>query len=322
VRYGASTDALGTSNVVGTYTGTGTTPAFQHETITLTGTGSMMRVEFDAPTGDQNGGLLDNIALNSTTNTGGVGATIQLQKLTPALAVNDGSETMAVTFSGIPVGDTISDGTNSFTATTGNTTATVTNWNLSTLTYVGVTAETVNLTATITATETSSGASDSASSTYQIIVAPAITGPNGTTGTAAVAIVGTGVNDTISADQGTDTLTGAGGNNNHFVFGAGTAANKPTDTITDFSLASGPGDVIDLKGLLSGATGTVTTANIGNYLQLSNSGTTEILKVNLAGAGNFTTPDLTINLTAATTHGVPATETLQQLIASHNLIIM
>jgi hypothetical protein len=131
-------------------------------------------------------------------------------------------------------------------------------------------------------------------------------------------------NDTLAGGTGNDTLTGGAGANTFLwrLGDAGTGGN-PTgavDTITDFTRAQN--DVIDLKGLLLGSG--ITGATIGNYLQLSaGTGTNEILKVNLAGAGTFATPDLTINLTGANTAGnLGGGETLAQLIASHNLVIM
>src|SRR6185503_14648290 len=48
----------------------------------------------------------------------------------PALTDTDGSESLSVEIGGIPLGATLSDGSNSFTATPGNTSVDVTGWTL------------------------------------------------------------------------------------------------------------------------------------------------------------------------------------------------
>jgi outer membrane lipoprotein-sorting protein len=71
-----------------------------------------------------------------------------------ALVDADGSETLAVAISSIPVGATLSDGANSFTATAGNTTATVSGWNLAALTVLPPLHSDVDFTLTVTSTAT------------------------------------------------------------------------------------------------------------------------------------------------------------------------
>ena len=51
---------------------------------------------------------------------------MNLPTIAGALTDTDGSETLALTISSIPVGAVLSDGTNTFTAVSGSTTATVT----------------------------------------------------------------------------------------------------------------------------------------------------------------------------------------------------
>ncbi|WP_188113791.1 VCBS domain-containing protein [Salinicola halophyticus] len=68
-------------------------------------------------------------------NEGDENSTIHLSKVATALHDTDGSESISkVAISGIPVGATLSDGTNSFVATAGTTSKDVTGWNLNTLT--------------------------------------------------------------------------------------------------------------------------------------------------------------------------------------------
>ncbi len=49
------------------------------------------------------------------------------------LTDTDGSETLSLSISDVPVGATLTDGTNTFTATGSNTTVDVTNWILTNL---------------------------------------------------------------------------------------------------------------------------------------------------------------------------------------------
>ncbi|MGE3677852.1 MAG: DUF4347 domain-containing protein, partial [Burkholderiales bacterium] len=104
-----------------------------------------------------------------------------LPSLVAALGADqDGSESLSVTIGNLPVGATLSDGTNTFTATPGNTVATVTSWNLSTLTFHA--GEDANgsfaLSATATATESANGDQETRSLTINVIVAPVNDAPD------------------------------------------------------------------------------------------------------------------------------------------------
>src|SRR5690606_31051847 len=59
---------------------------------------------------------------------------IHLQDIAASLVDIDGSETLAIRVADIPVGAVLSDGSNSFAATGGNTSVTVSSWSLDTLT--------------------------------------------------------------------------------------------------------------------------------------------------------------------------------------------
>jgi len=92
------------------------------------------------------------------------------------LTDTDGSETLTTEVSGIPVGATLSDGTNSFIATTGNTTADISGWNLSTLTITPPADSFADFTLTVamTSTESSGGATNTVSDTIDVTVNPAL----------------------------------------------------------------------------------------------------------------------------------------------------
>lgn len=84
--------------------------------------------------------------------------------LTSCLHDEDGSESLDVMISGIPVGATISDGSgNSFTATAGNTSIDVTAWTIENIVVTPVQHDDADITLTITATSTEAGNGDTAS---------------------------------------------------------------------------------------------------------------------------------------------------------------
>ena len=99
--------------------------------------------------------------------------------LASAVTDKDGSETLAVTVSSIPVGATLTDGVNSFTATAGHTTVDISTWSFSNLTvtpahdFVGEFKLVVNATATDHATLSTGAVTDSrtVSQTVDFIVA-------------------------------------------------------------------------------------------------------------------------------------------------------
>jgi hypothetical protein len=82
--------------------------------------------------------MLDDIALTETlpANTGFEDSAIRLSAVSAALTDTDGSETLSVAIVGLPVGATLTDGSMSFTATQGSTTADVSGWNLGSLSLV------------------------------------------------------------------------------------------------------------------------------------------------------------------------------------------
>ena len=72
---------------------------------------------------------------------------------------------------------------------------------------------------------------------------------------------------------------------------------------------------LNLSSLLSGVSFDKTLASdVAKYLQLSSSGNDAVLKVDVTGTGNFTTPAETINLTGANVAGNLQGMSLTQLL--------
>ncbi|PPK35096.1 hypothetical protein CD175_30345, partial [Pseudomonas laurylsulfatiphila] len=107
----------------------------------------------------------------------------------------DGSETQTITsIGGIPAGATLTDGTHTFTGTTGNGVVNLSGWDVSKLSYTPAPYATGTNTLTVTAVSTESQG-DSASNTTQIPITinPAVYNP-------------------LTATAGNDTVTGTSGN--------------------------------------------------------------------------------------------------------------
>ncbi|WP_428035516.1 VWA domain-containing protein [Amphritea sp.] len=109
-------------------------------------------------------------------NKGYEGTPIKLTAIDSALVDTDGSEVLSsIVISSIPDGSVLTDGTNSFTATAGNTSVDVTSWNLDNLSYTGYTdlpngaSEVHTLVVTATSQELADGAVvDTATSTANL----------------------------------------------------------------------------------------------------------------------------------------------------------
>ncbi|OOV94603.1 retention module-containing protein [Pseudomonas sp. MF4836] len=114
------------------------------------------KLEFKAPAGDTNnslGGVMDNINVTQVLNVGLEDHAIKLSTIDAYATDKDGSESLKLEISGVPVNSTITDGVHTFTATAGNQSVDISTWNKTTLVYNpapnanGV----VNLTVTATA---------------------------------------------------------------------------------------------------------------------------------------------------------------------------
>ncbi|MGH6752434.1 MAG: calcium-binding protein, partial [Bradyrhizobium sp.] len=144
--------------------------------------------------------------------------------LSANLTDTDGSETLTVSVSNIPVGVRVTDGLNSFTATAGNTSVDVTGWALHGLTVVppqGFTGDfllTVNATATDHATLTTGAVTDSRTVSQVINIVGAVALP--TAIATSSNITGSTGNDVLFGGSGNDVLTGGGGTDT-FQFGHG-----------------------------------------------------------------------------------------------------
>jgi hypothetical protein len=141
-----------------------------------TGTAQTIRIAIEGVTTVANGrgAMIDDIALTEQwpLNTGYANAPIRLSGISASLTDTDGSEALTLAIQALPVGSILSDGTRSFTATAGNTAATVTHWTLDNLSllppanYTG--AFTLSVVATSTETATGAAASTVASLTVTV----------------------------------------------------------------------------------------------------------------------------------------------------------
>jgi Ca2+-binding RTX toxin-like protein len=156
----------------------------------------------------------------------------------------DGSETLAVSVSAIPVGATLTDGHgNTFTSTTGHTSVDVTGWSLANLSVTppqGFTGDfqlAVNATTTDHATLTTGAVTNTktVSQTIDVVVqapqqqAAALVSPNTTGGTG---------NDVLFGGSGNDVLTGGGGNDT-YQFGLGGGQDRIVNGTATSTGASG-----------------------------------------------------------------------------------
>ena len=123
----------------------------------------------DTPTLDLDSGTAGDQLIGSANGDEDTGIVLDL---TAALADNDGSETLSVVVSGIPVGATLSNGTDFFTSTGGETEVDIAPWvsGVLTITPPADSDGDFPLTVTVTATEGSSGAMASTVGTIDVTV--------------------------------------------------------------------------------------------------------------------------------------------------------
>ncbi len=172
---------------------------WQTKQFTFTGTGRKQTIQIigEATKQDGNGRgmMIDDIALveRLAANTGLEDTAIKLSTIAARLKDTDGSETLALSIEAIPVGAVLTDGTRSFTATSNNTTATITGWNLTNLSltppkdYYGR----ITLQVVATATERSNGSSNSTRQSLVVTVLPVNDAPQAQNATYTVASNGT-----------------------------------------------------------------------------------------------------------------------------------
>jgi len=235
----------------------------------ITGSG---KLEFVANDTSSVGVVLDNISLTLNQNTGYAGYLTDLPDI--AASLTDNSETLSYSVSSIPVGYTLTDGTHTFTATTGSTIATITDWDLGAISLVSPSnTSTSSVTLTVTATSTESdGSNASTSQNVTISILADSTGYIGTVGddpitgnNSANTIWGLDGNDTLSGSGGNDTLLGGNGND-RLTGGSGNDildGGSGNDTlIYDSSDTFNGGEGLDTLLISSG--GTINFNNIAN----------------------------------------------------------
>ncbi|WP_461537953.1 tandem-95 repeat protein [Spongorhabdus nitratireducens] len=159
-------------------------PTGSWETVTIrlpAEGGSSGQLELKERSGQNNdyGPLLDDIAINKLSAITVNEDTNATFNLGVDLADTDGSETLAVSLSGIPSGYGLGDGTNSVTST--GAAIDVTGWNLNQLQLTPVANANADFTITVSATSTESVGGDTSTSTQNINVnvVPVNDGPTG-----------------------------------------------------------------------------------------------------------------------------------------------
>jgi Ca2+-binding RTX toxin-like protein len=193
-----------------------------------------------------------------------------------SLVDTDGSEALTLAISTIPEGTTISDGVNSFTATSSNSEVDITGWNVNNMTVTApIGSSSYDLIVTATSTEASNGSTSSTSNVITISHTDDIT-TNVTYGTQNDDFLnGTSQDDFIDGLQGNDIIYGGdgddiiyGGDGNDIIYGQDGndvfvfQSGQGTDTIDGG--AGGWTDSIQLDGFYG------QTAEQGWTLQLDN----------------------------------------------------
>jgi hypothetical protein len=177
-----SVQFLNSGTVVGSFTSSiGGTDGVDAVTTLKPASGAQFnQIVFTAPAGGDNDYLINRIVFDRVTSSGA--STVNTNDngvvnlgLRSALADTDGSETLKVVISGIPSGFTLTDGTNTFTATGAagaRSSVDVSTWSISSIKLI-VPANvqgTAQLTATATATEASNLDAASISSTVNVVI--------------------------------------------------------------------------------------------------------------------------------------------------------
>ena len=162
--------------------------AWVNRSFSFVGTGGEQTIRIVAePTRRESNGrgmMIDDIALVETLppNTVRRDGSLQLSAIGAALTDTDGSETLTISIGALPVGATITDGTNLFVVSEGMTTADISGWNLGNL-ILDLPADivgTLALSVTATASEIVDGqvvSTASTSSTLTIHVLPQVDDP-------------------------------------------------------------------------------------------------------------------------------------------------
>jgi Ca2+-binding RTX toxin-like protein len=151
---------------------------WQTHTVTLTGDGNPAEIEFREAGNDVDYGrgmMVDNIQMVETLDgaaSGGEDTAITLPGISASLTDLDGSESLAVTVSALPEGAVLTDGINSFTATSGNTSVDVSGWDLDSVSVTPPASftGTMSLTVSATSTENEGGATSTVTAQLPVYV--------------------------------------------------------------------------------------------------------------------------------------------------------
>ncbi len=151
---------------IGEYASTSPNTALNWQALSFSfvgnGAAQTIRIQIESAT-DSNGrgAMIDDISLaeQQPFNSGYANSAIHLSSVAAALVDTDGSETLSLSMSAIPVGATLTDGVRSFTATTGNTSVNLAAWTLNNLSITPPTnyTGTFDLVVTASATEAVTG---------------------------------------------------------------------------------------------------------------------------------------------------------------------
>ncbi|MBR0980005.1 S-layer family protein, partial [Bradyrhizobium diazoefficiens] len=194
----------------------------------------------------------------------------------------DNNRLVSLVVHGIPVGATLSDGTNSFTATAGHTTIDVSTWALSNLSLLSSTSNTFTLSVTSTVRDSDGNLSATATAyeATQITTSGTVTSSNGTLDVAGsnITVTVAGSNNSINVATPSDTLVLQGsGNSVNF-----TANGKLTLTANDSALQiTGTNATV----ALTGSNNSVTFSSSGGSLDLTDPNDT----INITGSSNVVT---------------------------------
>lgn len=163
---------------IATYANTSPDTALNWQTLSyqFTGNGLARNIKIvTEPTviiSNGRGAMVDDLVLTEQwpLNTGYANGPIRLSPIGAGLADTDGSEVLALKVQAIPVGAILTDGSRSFTATAGSTTADVTSWNWTTLSILAPAYYTGSFTLKVTAFATETVTGQAASRTADLVV--------------------------------------------------------------------------------------------------------------------------------------------------------
>ena len=213
---------------------------WQTHSLTVTGDGDPAEIEFREAGDDVAGGrgmMIDNIEMTEVLDgaaRGEAGEAIDLPGISAGLTDLDGSETLAVTIAALPEGTVLGDGTHSFTATAGDTTADVTGWNLDALSLAAPEGFSGTMELSVTATATGTAGGDTASTTLAMpVTVDSDDPPEGET------IRGDYRDDRLAGTAGSDSIDGGSGND---VIDGGAGDDRITASDGNDTIDGGDGD--------------------------------------------------------------------------------